>query len=116
MPWPAARCWCERHDTWFHGEVREEDLCSARNQELKFCETDRKHKRKRRICRACRDRIATEEKLQKLSQLEPEESTKFDSSACGVEMEIEEHETSSPEKKVRCSFENRYSSLGIFMQ
>ena len=100
MPWPSARCWCERQDAWFHGEVREEDLCSARNQELKFCETDPKHKRKRRICRACRGRIATEAKLQKLSQPEPGENSKnFD--PCGVEMEIEEHEISSLDKKVR---------------
>ena len=45
--------------------------------------------RKRRICRARRESIAKEAKLQKLRQPEQgENSNKLDSSACGVEMEL----------------------------
>ena len=63
----VGRCWCEKHSAWFHGDVKDCDLRVARNKEIQYCESDTRHRgRKRKICLACRDRIETETKLKKL--------------------------------------------------
>ena len=64
----GARCVCSKHDTWRHGEVVAGDLRVAAVEELRFCEVDTsKNKgRKRKICEACRGRIATELKCLRL--------------------------------------------------
>ena len=64
----SARCVCSKHDTWRHGEVVAGDLRVAAVEELRFCDIDSsKNKgRKRKICGACRGRIATELKCLRL--------------------------------------------------
>lgn len=64
----GAGCVCSKHDTWRHGEVVAGDLRVAAVEELRFCEVDtsKNKKRKRKICEACRGRIATELKCMRL--------------------------------------------------
>ena len=64
----SARCVCSKYDTWRHGEVVAGDLLVAAVEELRFCDIDSsKNKgRKRKICGACRGRIATEIKCLRL--------------------------------------------------
>lgn len=63
----GARCVCSKHDTWKHGSVSD-NLRIASVDELRFCEADKsKNKdRKRKICQACRGRIASELKCMRL--------------------------------------------------
>ncbi|KAJ7391467.1 hypothetical protein OS493_018514 [Desmophyllum pertusum] len=58
----SARCLCTKHTTWSHGDVLPDGLRVADSEELRFCEVDTsKNKgRKRKICLACRGRIAAE--------------------------------------------------------
>ena len=64
----SAHCVCSKHDTWRHGEVVAGDLRVAAVEELRFCDinSSKNKGRKRRICGACRGRIATELKCLRL--------------------------------------------------
>ena len=56
----TASCKCEKHLEWHHRS--DVDLRVATFYEEKYCIVDSKHAgRKRKICLACRDRIAVEE-------------------------------------------------------
>ena len=58
----TASCKCKKHEEWHHRS--DVDLRVATYYEEKYCILDSKHAgRKRKICLACRDRIAVEEKL-----------------------------------------------------
>ena len=64
----TARCVCTKHSTWSHGNVSPDALRIADPEELRFCEVDSsKNKgRKRKICLACRGRLAAEIKCMRL--------------------------------------------------
>ena len=64
----TARCVCTKHSTWSNGNVSPDALRIADPEELRFCEVDSsKNKgRKRKICLACRGRLAAEIKSMRL--------------------------------------------------
>ena len=64
----TASCKCKKHLEWH--DSSDVDLRVATFYEERYCIFDSKHTgRKRKICLACRDRIAMEEKCQKLGDL-----------------------------------------------
>ena len=64
----TASCKCKKHVEWHHRS--DVGLRVATFYEEKYCIFDSKHAgRKRKICLACRDRIAVEEKCRKLGDL-----------------------------------------------
>ncbi|KAM7443740.1 hypothetical protein ABFA07_007618 [Porites harrisoni] len=76
----TARCVCTKHSTWSHGNVSPDALRVADPEELKFCEVDSsKNKgRKRKICLACRGRLAAEIKCMRLEDQQASQCTTED--------------------------------------
>ena len=62
-----AACCCLRNDEWLHSPVTKANLRYASRSELLFTKTDERHtNRKLMICLACRSRLESVAKIQKL--------------------------------------------------